>query len=383
MTSDEIYLDNAASTPMKMEVIEAMDEWLGFANASSIHRVGIEARKQIDSARQSVAKMLNCDPDKIIFTSGGTESNAMVLRGFPTIRKLALSKYEHESVIENAMAACNLFDIGYAWIPVGSNGVVSSSQVNEMLERDHDIELVSVMAANNELGTINNVKDIASVCHNHNAMFHTDCVQAVGSVSLDTKNIDCDYMSLSAHKFHGPKGVGVLYYKDSPPMPLIAGAQEGGFRGGTENVAGIIGTGVAAKLAIFEESVTKAYISLIKLAFCAHVREHLKLLFDAEKARINCDSDTSAGKIVSITFDDIDAQTLVLMMSARNAYISAGSACNSGSTESSHVLKAIGMSDAQAHQTVRISFSALNTLKEVEEAAKILSDCVIDLLGAE
>lgn len=380
---DGIYLDNAASTPMYFEVIDAMSEWTGFANASSVHKVGIEARKKINESREKFAEVLNCEPAKIIFTSGGTESNAMVMRGFPTARKIATSRYEHESVLANALAASALYNIPLVHIPVTGRGTVDVSWVREMLERDSDIDMVSVMAANNEIGTVNDVKSIASVCREHRTMFHTDCVQAVGCVDLDVSDMGCDFMSLSAHKFHGPKGVGVLYFKDTPPMPLIEGEQEGGYRGGTENVSGIIGAGVAAQIAIFEESAKRAYISLIKRAFCEHVKHRLKWLFDAEKARINCDSDTSAGKIVSMTFDGVDAQTLVLMMSARNAYISAGSACSSHTTQSSHVLKAIGMSDEQAHQTVRISFSTLNTVKEVEEGARILSECVMDLFASQ
>lgn len=377
-----IYLDNAASTQMRREVIDAMNEWNGFANASSIHKLGIEGRKKISEARQAVAKLLNCDESQVVFTSGGTESNATVMRGFPDLDgKVAISRYEHESVMDNANIGCALFRLGLVYIPVSEDGIVKANAVSRMLSSDPDIKLVSVMAANNEIGTINDVKSIASVCHKHDALFHTDCVQAVGSIDLDTKEIDCDFLSLSAHKFHGPKGVGVLYCKDITPAPLIAGAQEGGLRGGTENIAGIIGTGVAAQIAINEKSAQKGQIMLIKRAFCERLKHVLYDWFECQKARIIANSDTSEGKIVSVTFDGVDAQSLVLLMSARNAYISAGSACNANKTESSHVLKAIGLTDIQAHNTVRVSFSYMNSIQEVMDAAGLLGECVRSLGG--
>lgn len=377
-----IYLDNAASTQMRQEVIDAMREWNGFANASSIHSLGIEERRQISKARQSVAALLNCDESQVIFTSGGTESNATVLRGFPDLDgKIAISRYEHESVIENATIGCGLFNIGLVYIPVSNDGIVKANVVSRMMSSDPDINLVSVMAANNEIGSINDVKSIAAVCHKFGALFHTDCVQAVGSIDLDTKDIGCDFLSLSAHKFHGPKGVGVLYCKDITPTPLVAGAQEGGMRGGTENVLGIIGTGVAAQIAINEKFTQKGKILLIKRAFCGRLTHVLYDWFESKKARIIANSDISAGKIVSATFDGVDAQSLVLLMSARNAYISAGSACNANKTESSHVLKAIGLTDLQAHNTVRVSFSSMNTASEAMEAAEIMGECVRSLGG--
>lgn len=387
-----IYLDNAATTQIDPRVRRAMNEWDNFANAGSIHSVGLAAKKEVDKARNSVANMLNCEPEQIIFTSGGSESNATVMHGVTCLNKhsaIAYSAAEHESVRLNAqMSSMKLKMRMPVKIPVFvSGGTVSADIVSHALLVNPDVKLVSVMGANNEICATNDLCEIAEACHDDKVLFHTDCVQAVGTMNLDTKKIGCDFMSLSAHKFHGPKGVGVLYCRDrSTLIPLIAGSnsQEFGLRGGTENVPGIIGFGVAAEIAINERLADLNHIMHIKSSFYTHLLESISAYGGEDvlsKAHYNGFSPDDTGKIVSMTFDGVDAQSLVLLLSAKNVYISAGSACNAHSTESSKVLKAIGLTDEQAHSTVRFSFSKFNTIEEVTSAAEIVAESVVDLLG--
>lgn len=386
-----IYLDNAATTQIDPRVKQAMDEWDNFANAGSIHSIGLSAKKEVDKARNSVANMLNCEPEQIIFTSGGSESNATVMHGVTCLNKhsaIAYSATEHESVRLNAqMSSMKLKMRMPIEIPVfKEGGTVPTGAVDKVLIVNPDIKLVSVMASNNEICATNDIREIAELCHDDKVLFHTDCVQAVGTIDLDTQKLDCDFMSLSAHKFHGPKGVGVLYCKDrSTLIPLIAGSnsQEFGLRGGTENVPGIVGLGVAAEIAINERLTDLNHIMRIKSSFYTHLLGSLVALNGKEmlaKTHYNGFSPSDVGKIVSMTFDGVDAQSLVLLLSAKNVYISAGSACNAHSTESSKVLKAIGLDDEQAHNTVRFSFSKFNTEEEAIKAAEIVAESVVQLM---
>lgn len=388
----DVYLDNAASTMIHPRVDEEMKSWSGYANAGSIHSVGIESKKKITEARQKFASLLNCDEDQIIFTSGGSESNATVLRGFESMygargyeKTYAISKIEHESVIKSALYAHmgKMFDEPWA-IDVDSKGIASLESLEELFKTpDTDICLVSVMAANNEIPAINPIKEFAELSHEYGAAFHTDCVQAVGSIDLDTKAIGCDFLSLSAHKFHGPKGIGVLYCKDKQQLvPLIAGGsdQEFGVRGGTENVPAIIGAGVAAEIAKNEQNEALSKVRLAKHSFYSAFTSFMNLRGMSEKVRTNGDFDDDRTKVVSLTIDGVDAQTLVLMASTKGLYISAGSACNSHETRSSHVLKAIGLTDEQAHSTVRLSFSRFTGELDAVSAALVLSECIADIL---
>lgn len=389
---DGIYLDNAASTVIHPDVKQIMSEWDSYANAGSIHKVGIESKRKLKEARDIFASILNCESEQIIFTSGGSESNATVLRGHISNydacgweNNICISTVEHESVCKNALIAhrSKMFDTPFS-VGVNADGCIDMSALRKVLATpDADVKLVSIMASNNEIPVINNVRAIASICHEYGADYHADCVQAFGSVDLDVNDLGCDFMSFSAHKFHGPKGVGVLFCKDkSKIVPLIAGGenQEFGIRGGTENVSGIYGAAIAAQIAINEKYEVMRHISLIKHRFYEELMSQAKSLGIAEKVRINGVFDDERAKLLSITLEDVDAQSLVLMMSARNAYISAGSACTASSTESSHVLKAIGLTDKQAHSTVRVSFSRYNTESEVVEAAGIMLDSAMKLM---
>lgn len=380
-----IYLDNAASTRIDERVDGVMRIVSEYANPSSIHSEGTAARKLIDRARRNVADMLHCDPSHIIFTSGGSESNAMVLRGFKPLynsrkNRVAYSAVEHESVVENATR----FPAGaYAKpfeIMVNSDGCLRYDDLENALA-DPTVRLVSVMAMNNEIPSRNLVREIADRCHVKGVAFHTDCVQAVGSMELDVNMLGCDFMSLSAHKFHGPKGVGILYcrYRDSLyPLVSGSGSQEFGLKSGTENIVGIVGAGKAAELAVREFEANNAKIAAVKSVFYSSLRTSLNERKAANIMRLN-GNPAMNHKVLSITFDGVDAQTLVLALSSVGIYISAGSACNANSTVGSKVLKAIGLTDKQAHQTVRFSFSKFNTEDEMRRAATIVANTVLML----
>lgn len=248
-----IYLDNAATTRLDPAVRQVMSEWENYANAGSIYAVGREARARVEQARAQVAQFLNCNEDQVIFTSGGSESNATVMRGFDIgdfATTIAYSAVEHESVRDNAEYACRLRRARRPHqIPVYlDTGVTSANLVEQILKKDKTTGIVSVMGANNEVSSVNDIYKIGELCDEYGVLFHTDCVQAVGTVPLDVQKVKCDFLSMSAHKFHGPKGVGVLFCRDKSYLhPLIVGSaqQEFGMRAGTENVTGIIGLGAA------------------------------------------------------------------------------------------------------------------------------------------
>lgn len=387
-----LYFDNAATTQMHPRVVEAMTEWQNYANAGSVHRVGVEARRQIDNARKNVAALLNCSEDQVIFTSGGSESNATVMRGFKRFFtedrcRVLYSAVEHESVKKNAEIAHKIYGNVREphSLPVSKIGTLLIDRMDSAFALHEDVGLVSVMASNNEIPAINNVSDIAEIVHEHGAAFHTDCVQAVGSIDLDVQKLKCDYLSLSAHKFHGPKGVGVLYCRDkSTLIPLIGGgeSQEFGMRGGTENVAGIIGLGKAAEMVMLDREYMSHQIEMCKSLFVEKLMECVEKNGISQMIQTNGAHTVRGTKIVSVTFRGVDAQSMVFALSAQDVFVSAGSACNAHSSEASETLLALGMTPKDAHSTIRVSFSALSRMDEAEKCAEIIADTAARLSKA-
>lgn len=371
--SNEIYLDNAATTRIDDEVKDAMAEVADvYGNPSSIHKMGVAAHDLIMRSRKTVAEYLNCSPDNIVFTSGGSESNATVLRtvdsgwlGFDTF----YSAVEHESVIENA-AGYERYEI-----PVGSDGRVMPDELEKQLRFLHnEPALVAVMAANNEISCFNDTPSLAKVVQasNDKSLFHVDCVQAATYCRLDVQKLGCDTLSISGHKIHAPKGIGVLYVRDKDSIyPLIAGSvfQEHGLRGGTENVQGIVGLAKAIEVLDRDWDEIQAHNLCIKTVFYDVLCREAARLGYRDAMHLNGFHPSLPGKIISLRFDGVDAQTLVLALSAKGIYISAGSACNAHSSAGSRVLRAIGLDEVQAHSTVRVSFSKYNTEEEVRSAA--------------
>lgn len=363
-----IYLDNAATTKPKQEVIDAMmpyftDMW---QNPSALYSGANKVKKDIESARQTIGDFINANGKEIYFTSGGSESNCWAIQGFVNRchRKgnppaIITSVIEHKSVLD----CVDNMNADVHYVPVDNEGFVDTNVLETLLRHvsrgDKEI-LVSIQFSNNEIGTVQNIQDIARLVHRYNAVFHTDAVQAFGKIPIDVRQLGVDMLSASGHKIGAPKGVGFLYVKDSIEVdPLIYGSQMDGMRGGTENVPYIIGMAKAVDI-IKNFDVDKfAYVHSVS----ARVIESLH--------GIGCSFNGSffnkLPHIISATLpQNVTGEALIYMLDMSNIHISAGSACNSHSTEPSHVLKAIGLTDKEAARTIRISLSDDTTIDELE-----------------
>jgi cysteine desulfurase NifS len=370
-----IYLDHNATTPIAPEVDEAMARVLKehFGNPSGIYREGREAHGIIEGARRSVAQLLNCTAKRIIFTSGGSESNNLVLKGVAFANRggkdhIITTAIEHPSVL----AACEwLEDLGFriTRLPVDRTGMVDPQDLlNSITPKTC---LASIMMANNEIGTIQPIAELAAIAKERGVLFHTDAVQAAGRIPLDVEALDIDFLSLSAHKLYGPKGAGILYMgKDAHILPLIhGGKQERGLRAGTENVAAAAGFGKAAELAIK---------NLPSMQRVAKMRDSLqtKISENIADARLNGDPGRRLPNTLNMTLPGFRGESLVLALDQKGLSLSSGSACRSGSPKPSHVLLAIGLSEEEAHCTVRLSLGPENTFEEIDRAADLFEEVV-------
>lgn len=378
-----IYLDSAATTNVASEVLEAMMPYLTdeYGNAGSIYKFGRNAKVAIQKAREQVSCLFNCSPDNVVFTSGGSESNNMVFQGLryklmeAGKKHLVVSAIEHDSVLKAAeMLTKDGFYITY--VMPNKDGCINPRIVSDAITEETG--LVSVMYVNNETGAVNDIKEIGNICRQKNVLFHTDCVQAAGQYTIDVDKCCIDFASVSAHKIHGVKGIGALYINKHDVCPLICGGtnQEFGLRGGTENVAGIVAFGQAAELTIKNLREDLIRISVLKQQFYrAFCKAFIEAGGNTETIHINGQPVVEPGKILNIQIDGIDAETLLLMLDAREIYISAGSACRSHEANPSHVLKAMGLTDDESRSSIRISFSRYNTEDEVFEAAEKIALC--------
>lgn len=397
-----IYLDNSATTPIHPEVLKAMMPYLKgeYGNAGAVYRIGRESAKAIRKAREQVAQLFNASADQIVFTSGGSEGNNMVFSyGMRCMleergkKHVVISQIEHDSVYE---AATHMFkpsgkadikdDFYTQFIHIKSDGTVDVKHLEALLDEDESIGLVSVMYVNNETGAVNPINHIGEICRERGIIFHTDCVQAAGCHTIDTNTIGCDFATISGHKIHAPKGIGAIYIKDKTlARSLIYGGanQEFGLRGGTENVAGIVGLGKACDLICSDFGTQRVTVSLLKRLFYGNMISYLKEAHLEDKIHVNGASVGDVGKTLNLRVENIDSETLLLMLDAKGVCISAGSACHSHKSEPSRVLTAMGLSDDEARDSVRISFSSTNTPAEVEEAAAIFSSCIEALAGLQ
>lgn len=383
-----IYLDNAATTKVDPDVFTAMLPYLTdhYGNPSTMYALGREAKAAVEKARCQVAQFINADPSQIIFTSGGTEGNNMVFQmaeGYMRARGLshvAVSEIEHKSVLRAAEKLCDDNDWELSYINCSQNLGYAKLIAVEKAMFTHT-GLVSVMHTNNETGLSNkDLKSIAELCHEKGVLFHTDCVQAAGCQKIDVQEIGCDFATISSHKIHGPKGVGAIYIKDKTLFdPMILGGydQEFGMRGGTENVPGIVGLGEACDiLNKWPVDISKRF-NMYRIAFSGVLFEMLKECgVSVGSVKLG-----GAGKVIMLTVDGVDAQSMILMLEGSCLCVSAGSACNTQDNIPSYVLKSLGMTDDQARSTLRISFSRMNTIEEAVEAAKIVSETVAILKG--
>lgn len=397
-----IYLDNSATTPIHPDVLNAMMPYLkgGYGNAGAVYRIGRESAKAIQKAREQVAQLFNASANQIVFTSGGSEGNNMVFSyGMRCMleelgkKHVVISQIEHDSVYEAAThmfkpsGNVNIKDDFYTqFIHTKSDGTVDVKHLEALLDEDESIGLVSVMYVNNETGAVNPINHIGEICRDRGILFHTDCVQAAGCHPIDANIIGCDFATISGHKIYAPKGIGAIYIKDKTlARSLIYGGtnQEFGLRGGTENVASIVGLGKACDLICSDFGTQRVTVSLLKRLFYENMTSYLKELNLEDRIHVNGASVGDVGKTLNLRVEDIDSETLLLMLDAKGVCISAGSACHSHRSEPSRVLTAMGLSDDEARDSVRISFSSTNTPAEIEEAAAIFSSCIKTLAGLQ
>lgn len=378
-----IYLDSAATTKIAPEVLAAMMPYLTdeYGNAGTLYGLGRSAAEAVQKAREQVAALFGCTPDHVVFTSGGSESNNTVFKGLrhklteQGKKHLIVSAIEHDSVLRAAEALTkDGFYITY--IKPSSDGRISPKAVEAAIQEDTG--LVSVIFTNNETGVTNDINEIGRTCRQNEVLFHTDCVQAAGQYPLSVYKNDVDFASISSHKIHGPKGVGALYMREPSIMPLVCGGseQEFGFRGGTENVAGIVGLGAAAEIAVANMQKDIIMVSMAKQKFYMELLHELNEFGIGDTLHVNGGSAIDPGKAINLRFDGVDAQTLLLMLDSKGVCISAGSACRSHESEPSHVLTAMGLTAEEARSSVRVSFSKYNTVDEAEQAARDMASCV-------
>ena len=376
-----IYADNAATTRLSDAALETMLPYLReeYGNASTLYKLGRSAHKAIEDARGVFARGINAMPAEIYFTSGGSESDNWAIKG--TARRLAVQgkrhivtdNIEHHAVLNSAKALENEgFDVTY--IKADANGVIHAEDVKAAIRPD--TALVSVMFANNELGTIQPIAEIGRVCREAGVLFHCDAVQAAGILPIDVKAMGIDLLSVSAHKFHGPKGVGVLYARRGcvPTVYIDGGEQERGHRAGTENVAGIVGAATA-----FSETVEEREDKTLRLA---SMRDRLQ----AELLKIP-GSQVNGGRVprlpgtLNMSFEGVDGQSLIFALDLKGVAASSGSACASGSVSPSHVLLALGLPYLLAHGSLRLSLGKYNTEDEIDEIVRAVTDAVNKLRG--
>ena len=362
----KIYLDNAATTSLKSEVLEEMMPILkeNYGNPSSIYSIGRNARKEVEKSRQTVAEILGANPSEIFFTSGGTESDNWAIRGvaFAQFRKgknhIITSKIEHHAVLHTVK---ELEKEGFeaTYLDVDKNGFVSPEDVKAAITEK--TALVTVMYANNEIGTIQKISEIGKVCHEKGVIFHTDAVQAVGHLEINVKEQNIDLLSLSGHKFHGPKGVGALYVKKGVRILNLmqGGAQESNKRPGTENVAGIVGLAKALEISMQNRQEKNKDLEK-KRDFL------INELLEIKRSRLNGDRIQRLPGNVNISFEGIEGESLLLLLDAAGICASSGSACTSGSLDPSHVLLAIGLVHEVAHGSLRLSLDESTTMEELE-----------------
>ncbi len=375
MQKDYIYLDHAATTPLCNEAFEAMTPYFtqAFGNADSPHGVGRKAMLAVDSARDTIAQTLGASPKEIYFTSGGTEADNWAVVGGGLAqkgKKVLVSAVEHHAVLA-AAEKLRAFGVEVEILPVNEGGRVEVSLVEEKL--NGDVGLVCVMAANNETGSIQPVKEIAELCKKKGCLFFVDGVQAAPYLKIDVKEWGVDMLSLSAHKFYGPKGIGALYVKNGVKIEkfVCGGEQERGMRGGTVNVPAVVGFATALAIADGEKEKREAHYTALRKAF-------LQELSGLAGVHINGGVESGEGlpSVLNLRLDGVDNATLLYALDLDGVAMAAGSACASASVKPSHVLTAMGLTDEEAKNSVRVSFGKDNTVEEVSRAAKLLRTAV-------
>lgn len=376
----KIYMDHAATTPLKEEVLEAMLPFLKsvYGNPSSLHFFGREARKALDESREKVARALGATPEEIIFTSGGTEANNLAIQGVARAlssggrKHIITSAIEHHAVLDtvNYLRSAG-FEVTF--LPVDEYGMVDPGELERHIT-DNTI-LVTIMTANNEIGTIQPFEEIGRICRERGVYFHTDAVQAIGNIHFNLKEQPIDLLSLSAHKFYGPKGVGALYIRKRTKIKqvLFGGAQERKLRPGTENLPGIVGLGRAIELAVTDMEAKSAYLEGLRNRF-------IKGLLEIEGVRLNGHPQKRLPGNVNVSFKYIEGESILLSLDLAGVAASSGSACSSGSLDPSHVLLAMGLDHQLAQGSVRFSLGYGSSDQDVDYLLEKIKPIVDRLL---
>ena len=395
-----IYLDNAASTAVHPEVVKEMMPYFDvqYGNPSSIHQFGRKAKNAIQKARKQVAALIGAEPYEILFTSGGTESNNTALfamypkdgawersdkiHGMKVLRDLSsdtldqnhivTSAIEHEAILEPCKELESVeFKITY--VPVDEHGIIDPDDVENSIN-EHTI-FVSIMFANNEVGTIQPIKEISEICKKWKVLFHTDAVQAVGKVPINVKDLGVDFLSISSHKINGPKGVGALFIKNGIMMdPLIlGGGQENGLRSGTENVASIVGFGKACEIAKEKLNENISHFQTLHSSMLS------RIIKEIPHVKLNGHPDKRIFNNIHLTFLGVNGEDLIIKLDEYGVAASTGSACSIHTQKASHVLQAMGFNHEQITGSLRISFGYLNTLDEVDQTVEVLKKVIAEL----
>ncbi len=375
-----VYADNAATTRITEEVLQAMMPYLteNYGNASSLYSLGVKSAQAIDKARNQVASALNADPFEIIFTGCGTESDNWLKMFAKRLAKkgkkhMITTCVEHHALLHTMARLEKEEGFTVTYLPVNKDGFISVEDFKNAITEETG--LVSVMFANNEIGTIQPIAEIGAICREKGIWFHTDAVQAIGHVPVDVKAMNIDMLSLSAHKFHGPKGVGVFYCRKGIPMDNLidGGGQERGKRAGTENVAGIVGMGAAIEIAVSHMDEHNAKVIAL--------RDRLidGLLAAVPMSKLNGSRENRLPGNCNISFVGVEGESLLLMLDYKGIMASSGSACASASLDPSHVLMSLGMKHEEAHGSVRLSLSEENTDEDVDYIIETLPKIVAQL----
>jgi len=370
------YFDHAATTPLKEEILKEMLPYLSieYGNASSIYSIGRNAKRALEEARKRVARVINCKPKEIYFTSCGSEADNLALKGIAYANKekgkhIITTKIEHPAILESCKT---LEKQGFVitYLNVDKDGIISLEELENSIKED--TILISIMFANNEIGTIEPIKEIGQIAKKHQILFHTDSVQAIGNVKIDVDEMNIDLLSMSAHKFYGPKGVGALYVREGIEFDRIqdGGHQEKSKRAGTENIAGIVGLGKAIKLA--DENLEKYNEKLTNLRdyFITKIEEKI------QNIKINGHRIKRLPGNVNISFEKINGEELLLKLDQKGICASTGSACSSGTSSPSHVLLAIGIPKELAYGSLRITIGEDNTKEDIDFLVEQLEEII-------
>ena len=370
------YFDNAATTRVKEEVLEEMLPYLKeqFGNPSSMYTIGRGARRAVEEARTKIARLINCNPNEIYFTGCGSESDNTAIKGIAYAnsyrgRHIITSKIEHPAVLHTCQVLERQgFDVTY--LNVDSDGIVNLENLRNSIR--NDTILITIMFANNEIGTLEPISEIAKIAKMHNIIFHTDAVQACGNVPIDVKRMGIDLLSLSGHKLYAPKGIGALYVRNGIEFERLidGGHQEKNKRAGTENVAGIVALGKACELAMVNLESHINYLQNLRNHYIEQVEKRIA------NAKLNGTLEKRLPGNANFSFEGLDGEALLLNLDAKGICASSGSACSTGSMNPSHVLKAIGLSDMMAEGALRTTFGEENTMEDVDYLVECLEEIV-------